>query len=112
MLAELIGVMESNDQNLVRTNVTNKKMEEYMEILNRLVTSKRTRENFDFMRKEIERMVDLGYTMKTKADLKNVFDPTTMISPFEREKIERDKLADNLNAGVSDLKVKLREAIA
>lgn len=61
-----------------------------MELLNALITSKHTRENFQFVRKEIERMVDLGYTMKTAEDLKiNVLDPSKLLSRFEREQLVR-----------------------
>lgn len=90
MVRELIHNMNSLDPDKVRPNVTNLKLQEYMVILNNLVTSKTTRENFEFTRKEIERMVDLGYTMKTAEDLKdNVLDPAKLLSQFEREALVR-----------------------
>jgi hypothetical protein len=49
-------------------DMTKTRLDDMMQILKRKISSNVTQQNFDFWRKEIERLVDLGYSCRNQEE--------------------------------------------
>ena len=66
MVTQFDKDIRCTDKNLQPPDMTNTRLDDMMQILKRKISSNVTQQNFSFWRKEIERLVDLGYSCRNQ----------------------------------------------